>query len=149
MIILEALSKLDNLSLEELDLTVTFPSRFSSCHFVRLFQGLTLTPKQISDIEKLFVNQSKLTCYVGPIRQTVEQYANHLLNSIHNYCRDHHVTLTDLFGSSEDKNMPTFMISYPQFLNGLKKAKIPFPNAQIEKIMQHLVRPFIAIFLLS
>ncbi len=91
----------------------------------------------------MFVNQSKLTCYVGPIRQTVEQYANNLLNSIQIYCRDNHVNLTDIFDSNEDTNM---LISYNQFCNGLKKAKISFPIAQIDKIMKYLVRIFINIF---
>ena len=90
-------------------------------------------------IEKVFTNQSKLTFYVGAIRQTVEQLTNHLLNSIHNYCRENEISLEEMFTSNEEKNISNSTITSAQFQEGLKKAKIPFPVAQIEKIIKYLV----------
>lgn len=92
------------------------------------------------EIDKLFVNHPKLTCYVGPVRQTVEQFANNLLNSIDVYCRENQVQLSDLFESNEEKNMPNSSITATQFREGLRKAKIPFPVAQIDNIVKYLVR---------
>ncbi len=81
-----------------------------------------------------------MTCYVGPIRQTIEQITNNLLNSIHIYCREKQVELTDLFYFNQDKNMTKSIINSKQFQDGLKKAKIPFPIAQIDNIIKYLVR---------
>jgi hypothetical protein len=138
---LEALSKLDNISLEELDLTVDFIYlRFIFKHFS--IQGSSFNPKQISDIDKLFSNHPKFTCYVGAIRHTTEHFANNLVNLIHIYCRENQVNLKDLFGLLEEIEIWNSTITYNQFLDGLKKAKIPFPVAQIENIMKYLVSFF-------
>ncbi|CAF1323806.1 unnamed protein product [Rotaria sp. Silwood1] len=123
MIMLEALSKLDNISLEELDLT-----------------GLTLNLKQNSDIHQFFANHPKFTCYVGPIRQTIEHFANILLNLIHKYCKDNQINLENIFKPDEENIMSNSSITYDEFCDGLRKAKIPFPVAQIENIMKYLGR---------
>ncbi|CAF0979777.1 unnamed protein product [Rotaria sordida] len=123
MIILESLSQMNNITLEELDLT-----------------GLTISAKQISKIDLLFLNHPKLTCYVGPVRQTVEHFTNHLLNLIHAYCEEHSITLSDIFSSNEGTRTTISIITYEQFLNGLRKAKIPFPIARIDDIMKYLGR---------
>ncbi|CAF0797887.1 unnamed protein product [Rotaria sordida] len=123
MIMLEALSKLDNISLEELDLT-----------------GLTLSLKQNSDIHKFFENHPKFTCYVGPIRQTVEHFANNLLNSIHKHCKENQINLGNIFKPNEENFMSNSTITYDEFREGLKTVKIPFPVAQIENIMKYLGR---------
>lgn len=143
---LEALAKLENISLEEMDLTVRF-LEYSLLH-KKNFQGLTVTSKQIDDIEKMFVNHGKLTCYVGPVRQTVDQFANYLLNAIDNYCREHQIQLTDLFDLSEEKYLSNMIISALQLREGLRKAKIPFPAAQLNNIIKYLVR-FHRLFSLS
>jgi len=88
----------------------------------------------------MFINQSKLTCYVGPIRKTIEQLANNLLNSMQIYCRDNRIDLTEIFNSNDDKITSNSIITYNEFLDGLRKAKISFPIAQIENIMKYLVR---------
>ena len=135
---LEALSKLDNISLEELDLTVDLIYlRFFFKHFS--IQGSSFNSKQISDIDKLFSNHPKFTCYVGAIRHTTEHFANNLVNLIDIYCRENQVNLKDLFGLSEEMEIWNATITYNQFLEGLKKAKIPFPVAQIENIIKYLV----------
>ncbi|CAF1139228.1 unnamed protein product [Adineta steineri] len=118
IIILEALSKLDNISLEELDLT-----------------GLTLNSKQISDVEKLFTKHKQLKYYIEPIKKTIEQFVNHLLNLIHTHCDENDIDSTDLFIPYEENRVS---VTYDQFLFSLRKAKIPFPIAQIENIMNYL-----------
>jgi hypothetical protein len=138
MIILESLSKLDNISLEELDLTVYFFYFFFILIYFSI-EGLTLNSKQISDVDKLFANHSKLTCYAGPVRQTIEQFANNLLNLIHTYCQENQVKLTDVFGVNDENYVSTLTITYDQFRDGLRKAKIPFQIAQIENIIKYLV----------
>ena len=99
-----------------------------------------MTFKQIADIEKMFVNHAKLTCYVGPIRQTVDQFANNLLNAIDNYCREHEIQLVDLFDLTDEKSMSNTIISALQLREGLRRAKIPFPAAQLNNIIKYLVR---------
>ena len=99
-----------------------------------------MTFKQIGDIEKMFVNHGKLTCYVGPVRQTVEQFANNLLNAIDNYCRERQVQLGDLFDLNEERFLSNTIISALQLREGLRKAKIPFPAAQLNNIIKYLVR---------
>ncbi|CAF3294130.1 unnamed protein product [Rotaria sp. Silwood2] len=122
MIMLEALSKLDNISLEELDLT-----------------GLTLNLKQNSAIHQFFANHSKFTCYVGPIRQTIEHFANNLLNLINKYCKENEINLENMFKPDEENVLSNSSITYDEFRDGLRKAKIPFPVAQIENIINYLV----------
>ncbi|UJR21905.1 hypothetical protein I4U23_024976 [Adineta vaga] len=120
MIILEALSKLDEISLEELDLT-----------------GLTLTPKQSLDIQKLFAQHPLFKCYVDPIKQTIEPFVNHLLQAIQTYCTENNQSLNSLFIPTEEDPM---IITYDQFCEGLRKVKIPIPTTQIENIMKYLGR---------
>lgn len=111
-----------------------------------------MTPKQIADIEKMFVNHAKLTCYVGPIRQTVDQFAHRLLNAIDNHCREHQIQLVDLFDLTDEKYTSNMIITVLQLREGLRKAKIPFPAAQLNNIIKYLVRynrrilPFIDCF---
>ena len=93
----------------------------------------------MSDIHKFFANHPKFTCYVGPIKQTVEHFANILLNSIHIYCQENHVKLTDIFGLNEENDISKLTITYDEFRNGLKKAKIPFQLAQLENVIKYLV----------
>ncbi|CAF1351276.1 unnamed protein product, partial [Adineta ricciae] len=120
MIILEALVELDEISLEELDLT-----------------GLTLTSKQNLDMQKLFPRHSQFKCYVDPIKQTIEPFANHLLHAIHTYCTENDVTLKDVFVPLKDEQT---VITYDQFCESLRKARIPIPTTQIENIMKYLGR---------
>ncbi|CAF3366478.1 unnamed protein product [Rotaria sp. Silwood1] len=123
MIMLESLSQMNNITLEELDLT-----------------GLTITAKQTSKIDLLFLNHSKLRCYVGPVRQTVEHFTNYLLDLINMYCEENAIALSDIFNPNEGTRITTSIITYEQFLNGLRKAKIPFPIAHIDDIMKYLGR---------
>ncbi len=57
------------------------------------------------------------------------------MNLIHTYCQENQVSLNDVFGFNEDN----YTISYDQFQNGLRKAKIPFPVAQIENMINYIV----------
>lgn len=120
---LEALAKLENLSLEELDLT-----------------GSSFTNKELLGIHRFFAHHPKLTCYLGPVRQTVEWFANNLLNSIHRHLRDNHLTVNDLFPNENDPTTPLSTVTFDEFRHGLRKAKIPIPLAQIGEIMKYLVR---------
>jgi hypothetical protein len=61
------------------------------------------------------------------------------LNLIHTYCQENQVKLTDIFNVNDENYISTLTISYEQFRDGLKKAKIPFPVAQIENIIKYLV----------
>jgi hypothetical protein len=45
----------------------------------------------------------------------------------------------DIFNPTDGTNIPTSMITYEQFLDGLRKAKIPFPIAVINDIMKYIV----------
>ncbi|CAF1616877.1 unnamed protein product [Rotaria magnacalcarata] len=121
MIMLESLGKVENITLEELDLT-----------------GLTLTLKQMADIHGFFANHPKFTCYAGPVRQTVEQFANNLVNTIHKYCHERQMNVTKLFIEDEEMITISTTITYDEFRDGLRKAKIPFPAAQMENIMKYL-----------
>ncbi|CAF3149449.1 unnamed protein product [Rotaria socialis] len=121
MIMLESLGKIENIILEELDLT-----------------GLTLTLKQMADIHGFFANHPKFTCYVGPVRQTVEQFANNLVNTIHKYCHEHQMNVAKLFIEDEEMITISTTITYDEFRDGLRKAKIPFPVAQMENMMKYL-----------
>jgi hypothetical protein len=120
---LEALAKLENVSLEELDLT-----------------GSSFTNKDLMDIHRYFAHHPKLTCFLGPVRQTLEKFANNLLNSIHRHCRDNHLTVNDLFPNENDSMTPLSTVTFDEFRHGLRRAKIPFPLAQIGEIMKYLVR---------
>jgi hypothetical protein len=109
-------------------------------HLCLFFQGSTVNTNQIVNIHQLFENHPKFTCYVGPIRQTVEYFANNLLNLIQTYCRQNQVNVIDLFTAVDDENrMSISTITYEQFCDGLRKAKVPFPVAQIMNIMKYLV----------
>jgi len=45
-----------------------------------------------------------------------------------------------MFNPNEGMSFTIAMVTYEQFLNGLRKAKIPFPIALINDIMKYLVR---------
>jgi hypothetical protein len=94
----------------------------------------------------LFAKHRQFKCYVEPIRKTVEQFTNNLLNSIHSYCHDNKINLMDIFPPIEG-NIPS--ITYDQFLDRLRIARIPFPVAQIENIMKYLVRSIFVSFYLK
>ena len=99
-----------------------------------------MSANQISKINSLFIDHPRLKCYVGPIRQNMEHFANHLLNLIHAHCLNNEVSLSDIFLTSNDGTpRNTSMITYEQFLDGLRKAKIPFPIRLINDIMKYLV----------
>ena len=142
MIILEALSKIDNFSLEELDLIVSeqIETR-SSLQSSFSLQGYTFTSKDIEAIHQYFQHHPKLTCHLGPVRQTIEHFTANLLNSIYRHLQDNHLTLISLFQNAEEdtSNVALVEITYDQFLQGLRRAKIPFPVAQIQNIMKYLV----------
>lgn len=108
--------------------------------FVFRTQGLTLSFKQIADIHQFFVNHPRFTCHIEPIRQTVEHFANNILNQLQAYCRQNHLLLTDLFETTEDKNLPYLIVTYEQFRNGLKQAKIAYSMGQFDNICKYLGR---------
>ena len=90
-------------------------------------------------MNSLFVNHTKLTCFVGPVRQTIESFANNLLHLINRYCDDNEVSLSDLFNPQDDTTTSVSTVTYEQFLQGLRRAKIPFPIALINDIMKYIV----------
>jgi hypothetical protein len=53
------------------------------------------------------------------------------------------MNLTELFDSNSESNASNLIITYNQFRNGLKKAKIPFPAGQFQNIIKYLVRIFV------
>lgn len=87
----------------------------------------------------LFANHPRLHVYVGPVKQVIESFAYHLLSLIHKYSRENEVKVSEIFCPNEDLSAPTTMITYEQFLDGLRKAKIPFPIGLMNDIMKHLV----------
>ncbi|CAF3594160.1 unnamed protein product [Rotaria socialis] len=121
IIMLEALSELTNISLEELDLT-----------------GLSMNAKQTSKINSLFLNHRKLKCYIGPVRYTAEHFANYLLNLIHMYCEQNAVALSDMFNPIEGIRTTISTVTHEQFLDGLRRARIPIPMAYIDDIIKYL-----------
>ena len=94
-------------------------------------------------MQKLFPRHSQLKCYVDPIKQTIEPFVNHLLHAIHAYCKENNVTLKDVFVPLKDEQT---VITYDQFCESLRKARIPIPTTQIENIMKYLVRRLVANF---
>jgi len=94
----------------------------------------------MSKINLLFKNHPILKCYVGPVRRTIEHFVNNLLNSIHKYCQENDINVPDMFNPNEGYSMTISMVTYEQFLDGLRKAKIPFPTALINDIMKYFVR---------
>jgi hypothetical protein len=93
----------------------------------------------ISKGHLLFANHPKLNVYVGPVKQTTEYFANNLLNLIHAFSQENEVNILDIFCPNEDLTTKITMITYEQFLEGLRKAKIPFPATLINEIMKYLV----------
>ena len=93
----------------------------------------------MSVIDFLFRNQPKLTCFTGPVRQTIEHFANNLLNLINQYSEENDLNLSDLFNPNSDSCSIISMVTHEQFLDGLRKAKIPFPIALIDDIMKYFV----------
>lgn len=91
-------------------------------------------------IPKLFSPHSQTTCYFGPVRQTIDHFANNLLNEIENHCRDNNVTLTDIFNATDEHHRMVTVFTYEEFRECLKKAKIPYPSAYIDDIMKYLVK---------
>lgn len=73
------------------------------------------------------------------MRQTVEHFANNLLNLIHKHCQKNEVTLASVFNLNEENITPSTTITYDEFRDALRQAKIPFPAAQIENIMKYFV----------
>ncbi len=61
------------------------------------------------------------------------------MNLIHAYCQKNQINLTNIFGAKEENYISSSMITYDQFQDGLKRAKITFPVAEIENIMKYLV----------
>lgn len=105
-----------------------------------------MSMKQIAMVDFLFRNHPTLTCFVGPIRQTTEHFANHLLNLINKHSLEEEISLFDMFHSNHDSSSQSSTITYAQFLEGLRKAKIPFPVALIDDIMKYLVRSISFLF---
>lgn len=101
-----------------------------------------MNPKQISKVESLFGNHPKLTCFVGPVRKTTEHFANNLLNLINTYCIENEITLSDMFKPIDESTGNVSMVTYAQFIDGLRKAKIPFPVGLINDIMKYLVSSY-------
>ena len=91
------------------------------------------------EIPSLFARHSSTTCYFGPVRQTIDHFANILLNEIENHCRNNDVTLTEIFNPNEESYRNVSVVTYEQFRECLKKAKIPYPSAYIDGIMKYLV----------
>lgn len=83
-----------------------------------------------------------MTCSAGPIRQTTEHFVNVLLNLINKYLHDNQVSLAEMFKPPDAVNSTGHLITYEQFLDGLRRAKIPFPIALITDMMKHIVRRF-------
>jgi hypothetical protein len=98
-----------------------------------------MNPNQISKVDLLFANHPKLTCFVGAVRKSTENFANNLLNLINTYCIENEITLSDMFKPNDESTTHVSMVTYAQFLDGLRKAKIPFPMALINDIMKYLV----------
>ena len=96
-------------------------------------------PDQVSKVDLLFTSHPKFTCFVGPVRKNVERFANILLNLINRYCIENETTLSDMFKPSDDLTVSVSSVTYAQFLDGLRRAKIPFPVALINNIMKYLV----------
>jgi hypothetical protein len=63
------------------------------------------------------------------------------LNLIYTYCDENEVNLSEIFNPNEGTSGIT-AVNYEQFLDGLRKAKIPFPIAHIDDIMKYLVSFF-------
>ena len=105
----------------------------------RFSQGLALGEKAMLEIPQLFARHPQTTCYFGPVRQTIDHFANNLLNEIENHCRDHDVTLTSVFNPTDDSFRTVPVLTYDEFRQCLKKAKIPFPPAYIDDVMKYLV----------
>ena len=105
-------------------------------------EGLSMHPDQISAVELLFANHPNLTCFVGPIRKTAERFSNILLNLINQYCIENEMTLSDMFKPSDEIAGNVTVVTYVQFVDGLRRAKIPFPIALIEDIMKYIVGSF-------
>jgi len=95
---------------------------------------------EISKVVSLFANHPTLTCYVGPVRQRIEHFANNLLNLIHKYCKEKEISLSDMFNPNEGNGMTITLVTYERFLDGLRRAKIPFQVPLINDIMEYLVR---------
>ena len=101
---------------------------------------MTISANQISTVESLFARHANFTCFVGPVRQTTEHFANILLNLINKYSIENEVSLAEMFKSPDATSTSVSMVTYEQFLNGLRRAKIPFPIALIDDIMKYFVR---------
>ncbi|CAF0889784.1 unnamed protein product [Didymodactylos carnosus] len=115
---LDNLSKLDNITLDELDLT-----------------ELTINKTQ-SDIQLLFKAHSKFRCLVGPVKKSEQQMAKEQLNLLKQYCDKEKISFQELFiGSAPAENVT---ITYEQFREGIKKTQIPLIPLEIEELIQFL-----------
>ncbi|UJR27321.1 hypothetical protein I4U23_008614 [Adineta vaga] len=121
MIMLQSLAEVEDISLEELDLT-----------------GIITNSSLITKGHELFANHPKLNVYVGPVKQMIESFANNLVGLIHAYCQENEISLSDIFNLNEGAATTITTITYEHFLETLRKAKIPFPKALINDIMKHL-----------
>ena len=91
---------------------------------------------------------------MGPIRQTTEHFVNILLNLIDKSLHENQVSLSEMFKPPDAVNTTGPLVTYEQFLDGLRRAKIPFPIALIHDIMKYIVSEFVwksfpSIFFLS
>lgn len=96
----------------------------------------------MSRIEKFFSHQSTLKCFLGVVRNTSDYYANNLLNSIQVHCDENGRTLLDVFHSNEEVHRTVSIVTYEQFRDALKRAKIPFSPSHIDEVMKYLVSCF-------
>lgn len=105
-------------------------------------KGLTINAEQTSKVNSLFLNHTSLTCYVGPVRQTIDHFANCILDLINIYCDENQMSVSEIFYPNEGTRATASTITYEQFLDGLRKVKIPFRKSLINDIMKYLVRIF-------
>ncbi|CAF1399229.1 unnamed protein product [Adineta ricciae] len=121
MIMLESLAEVQDITLEELDLT-----------------GIMTKQDLIKKGQELFANHPRLKVYVGPVKQVIDTFANNLLSLIRDYRHENEISVSDMFIPNDNTAAPATSVTYEQFLDVLREAKIPFPKAMINDIMKHL-----------
>lgn len=102
-------------------------------------QGIITNPRLIEDGHALFANHPRLKVHVGPVKYMIESFANNLLGAIRAYSQENEATLTEIFLPNENVATTVTTITYEQFTDGLRRAKIPYPKPSIADIMKHLV----------
>ena len=93
----------------------------------------------IKEGQELFANHPRLKVYVGPVKQVIDTFANNLLSLIRDYRHENEISVSDMFIPNDNAATPATSVTYEQFLDVLREAKIPFPKAMINDIMKHLV----------